>query len=126
MNIKDIAVEYRLSHWAQIIKDRSESGQSIKDYCKNAGIHENAYYYWLRKLRISACEGLAKIQGNTASLAHPRFTEVKLVSSSVLAPAPGACQSQVSIEFTGVRINASSEYPIDKLVVLLKEVARLC
>ena len=51
MNTREIAVEYRLSHWAGIIKDRDESGLTIKEYCERLGIHENAYYYWLRKIR---------------------------------------------------------------------------
>lgn len=56
MNTREIAKEYRLSHWAQIMKARSESGLSIKAFCKEAGFHENVYYYWQRKLREAACE----------------------------------------------------------------------
>ena len=43
MNTKDIAAEYRLSHWAQVVQDRVEKGISIRLYCKEAGIHENTY-----------------------------------------------------------------------------------
>ena len=61
MNTKDIAAEYRLSHWAQVVQDRVEKGISIRLYCKEAGIHENTYFYWQRKLREAACTGLETV-----------------------------------------------------------------
>jgi hypothetical protein len=30
MNTREVAAEYRLSHWAQIMRERKESGLSIK------------------------------------------------------------------------------------------------
>jgi putative transposase len=59
MNTRAIAAEYRLSHWAQIMQERISSGMSIKGYCKSAGICEQVYYYWQRKLREAACQELA-------------------------------------------------------------------
>jgi len=59
MNTRDIAEEYRLTHWAQIMRERQDSGLSIKAYCKQRGFHENVYYYWQRKLREATCTELA-------------------------------------------------------------------
>ena len=59
MNTREIAKEYRLSHWAEILRERSASGKSIREYCKSAKICENVYYYWQRKLREAACTELA-------------------------------------------------------------------
>lgn len=59
MNTREIASEYRLSHWAGILQERKASGLRVKEYCKTAGIHENVYYYWQRKLREAACAELA-------------------------------------------------------------------
>lgn len=59
MNTREIVEEYRLTHWAGIMKDRAASGLSIKEFCKTAGFRENVYYYWQRKLRDAACEELA-------------------------------------------------------------------
>jgi len=58
MNTRKVAEEYRLTHWAGIMRQRTESGMSIKDFCKSAGFHENIYYYWQRKLREAACQQL--------------------------------------------------------------------
>ena len=54
VNTREIAEEYRIGHWAQIMRDRSASGMSIKAYCDSIGIHPNRYFYWQRKLREAA------------------------------------------------------------------------
>jgi len=56
INTREIAAEYRMSHWAQIMKERNESGLSIKVFCKQIGIAANTYFYWQRKLREAACQ----------------------------------------------------------------------
>jgi len=125
MNTREIAEEYRLSHWAGILQERKESGLSVRAFCKNAGFHENNYFYWQRKLREATCEELARVQDNT-SVIPQGFMEVRLSARKSLSSIKDEGASQVSIETSGVRIAASSEYPIDKLVVLLREVSRVC
>lgn len=58
MDTRKIASGYRLSHWAEILRERQASGESIKGYCARMGIRENVYYYWQRKLRETACQEL--------------------------------------------------------------------
>ena len=60
MDTRKVAKEYRLSQWAQIIQARIESGKRIKDFCEEAGVNKNAYFYWQRKLREAACKGLTE------------------------------------------------------------------
>ena len=57
MNTREIAEEYRLSHWAGVVRERQESGLSIKAFCEKAGFHQNIYFYWQRKLREAAACG---------------------------------------------------------------------
>ena len=58
INTREVAEEYRMSHWAQIMRERIESGLSIKAFCRQMGICGNTYFYWQRKLRKAACEAL--------------------------------------------------------------------
>ena len=125
MNTREIAEEYRLSHWAGIMQERKESGLSVRAFCKNAGFHENNYFYWQKRLREATCEELAKIQNNT-NIVPKGFMEVRLSSSSSIPSMKSEGASQVSIEAAGMRIAASNEYPIDKLVALLREVSQIC
>ena len=50
---------YRMDQWRQIIRKCQESGLSNKAYCKQQGISEKTYYYWLRKVRTAAVEQAA-------------------------------------------------------------------
>ena len=58
MNTRYIAAELRLSHWSAIMRERQESGLSVKAFCESRGFHTNVYFYWQRKLRAAACEVL--------------------------------------------------------------------
>jgi putative transposase len=59
IDTRKIAAEYRLEHWAGIMKERTESGLTVKAFCETSGCHPNSYFYWQRKLRESACEGMS-------------------------------------------------------------------
>ena len=129
MNTRDIAAEYRLTHWAQIMRERIESRLNVKAFCKKAGIHENTYFYWQRKLRGAACEQLEKMSADskTTDLAHPGFAEVKLRESlPQITHAGPALHGNLSIVFPGMQIIADSTYPPDKLAYLLRELVKQC
>ena len=51
--------EYREQQWALVIKECVDSGLTNKEYCRQHGISEKSYYYWLRKLRKQVCEQAA-------------------------------------------------------------------
>jgi putative transposase len=59
INTREIATGYRLEHWAGIVRERAESGLTVKAFCESAGLHPNSYFYWQRRLRESACEGMS-------------------------------------------------------------------
>jgi transposase-like protein len=122
MNTRAIVAEYRLTHWAQIMQRRKGSGHSVKAFCENAGIHENTYYYWQRKLREAACEKLANTQERSNELKATAFAEVKLTTQGALPVATTINHGQVSVEAFGVRITADAGYPADKLVYLMRAV----
>jgi transposase-like protein len=112
------------------MRERTESGLTIKAYCEQAGFHENIYYYWQRKLREAASEELSKKQGTQVNITHthPVFTEVKLTEQISIPSSPGVApiQNQILIEAAGIRITADSEYPVMKLADLMREVLRPC
>jgi len=125
MNTRDIAAEYRLAHWAGIMREREESGLSIKAFCEKAGFHENRYFYWQKKLRETACEGLIANNVQTTSLT-PVFAEVTLPAQRSLLPAVGILENHICVEAAGVRLTAGCEYPIEKLAELFRAVSRAC
>jgi transposase-like protein len=56
INTREIAAEYRLTHWAGIVRERAESGLTVKAFCESAGLRTNTYFYWQHKLRKATCE----------------------------------------------------------------------
>ena len=60
-NVIQVQNEYRKQQWAQIIRECQGSGLSNKEYCRQQGISEKTYYYWLRELRSEAAEGIPQI-----------------------------------------------------------------
>jgi transposase-like protein len=125
INTREIAEEYRLSHWAQVMQERMQSGLSIKAYCKQLGVCGNTYYYWQRRVRAAACEHLALSVPEESNLLMPSFTEVKVAKSSV-PPAKAVQSSQLRIEIGSIQMTADGTYPPDKLAELLRELTRSC
>ena len=54
--IMEIRQQVRLRQWSAMIREREESGLSVKAYCRQAGIAAKTYYYRLRRLREAAVE----------------------------------------------------------------------
>jgi transposase-like protein len=118
MDTRKFTGEFRLSYWSGITRERIESGLSVKAYCENAGIHENTYYYWQKKLREAACGQLAELQAINPPPAG--FVEVRAGQPTKRLIAGGKAQSEILIEIAGIRISADSMYPADKIAALLR------
>ena len=48
--------EYRAQNWVQVIQECRASGLTNRAFCRQRGIPEKKFYYWLRKLRTQALE----------------------------------------------------------------------
>ena len=129
MNTREIAVEYRLTHWAQIIRRRNESGLSIKAFCTNEGFHENIYYYWQRKLREAVCEQMTGVRTKhtPTDCFPPVFAELKIAEAHEQLPLQGnSGKGEIRIELAGMRITADSTYPLEKIAALLAALKQSC
>ena len=84
MNTRDVAAEYRLQHWAGIIRECKESGLGVRAFCANSGFHENTYYYWQKRLREMACEELVKVQAGRTNHLPSGFAEVKIEGTAFI------------------------------------------
>ena len=71
--------EYRLQEWAQIHRRCKESGLSNREFCRQNGIAEKTFYYWLKKLREAAIDSQPQLvelkdEGNCEEdMIHIRF-----------------------------------------------------
>jgi hypothetical protein len=62
VKISEVKREYQLQEWSGMLRERKESGLSVKAWCSERGITEHAYYYRLRQLRQMACNALEQAQ----------------------------------------------------------------
>lgn len=127
MNTREMAEEYRLSHWAGILRERKESGLSIRAYCKQAGFHENVFYYWQRKLRQAALAELSDEDEMKVSAPEDWAlctTKPALTEASVKTVAMSS--EQLTVEAQGLRITAGSAYPVEQLAQLLRKLMNRC
>ena len=81
--------EYRLQNWAQIIRERQESGLTNKEFCAQRGIPEKKYYYWLRRVREAAAEAtepqLVRLDENS-SAGNGRRIEIRYGEAELKLP----------------------------------------
>jgi len=117
MDTRKIAGELRLGHWAGNMRERKDSGLSVRRWCREQGISEKTYYYWQRKLRESACERLA--QGNDSALvpATPAFAQIQL-------PKESSGDGNITIRLSGAEVeitgHASAEV-VESVLRILRE-----
>lgn len=95
--------EYRLQNWAQIIRERQESGLTNKEFCVQRGIPEKKYYYWLRRVREAAAEAtepqLVRLDENS-SAGNGRRIEIRYGEAELKLP------EDVDLKAVAILLNA--------------------
>ena len=97
--------EYRAQNWAMVIQECSSSGLSNREFCKQRGISEKTYYYWLRKLRSQMAEATA-----------PQLAQ--------LEPAPEP-DDMLQIQYRGVELKLPVGVDMDAVAALLRPLQAL-
>lgn len=64
MNTREVTHQYRLKQWMEIIRECRSSGQTVSAWCAEHDINPKSYYYWLKRVRMAACEALPSLSGN--------------------------------------------------------------
>lgn len=99
--------EYRAQNWAMVIQECNSSGLSNREFCRQRGISEKTYYYWLRKLRSQMAEATA-----------PQLVP--------LDPAPVPIQDDVlQIQYRGAELKLPAGVDMDAVAALLRSLQSL-
>ena len=99
--------EYRTQNWAMVIQECSNSGLSNREFCRQRGISEKTYYYWLRKLRSQ----MAEVTG-------PQLVQ--------LEPAPVPVQEDMlQIQYRGAELKLPAGVDMDAVAALLRSLQSL-
>ena len=99
--------EYRTQNWAMVIRECSNSGLSNREFCRQRGISEKTYYYWLRKLRSQVAEA-----------AVPQLVQ--------LEPSPVPVQEDMlQIQYRGAELKLPAGVDMDAVAALLRSLQSL-
>ena len=99
--------EYRTQNWTMVIQECSNSGLSNREFCRQRGISEKTYYYWLRKLRSQMAE-----------VAGPQLVQ--------LEPAPVPVQEDMlQIQYRGAELKLPVGVDMDAVAALLRSLQSL-
>lgn len=82
--IMEMRQQVRLNQWSAIVREREDSGLSVKAFCEQAGIATKSYYYRLRRLRENAIKQtlFGTIQTASISRSWCSFPSGRLCSRS--------------------------------------------
>lgn len=127
VNTREIAEGYRLTHWAQVLQEREQSGLSIKAYCKQIGVCANTYFYWQRRVRGAAANELGLCVCEEGQPPQVSFSAVR-VSEAAACPAvtDTGAPGQLHIDVGGIQLSVDSTYPVEQLGRLVHALRRPC
>lgn len=120
MNTREIAAEYLLRQWAEIIRERNASGMTVKEFSKAAGFHQNVYYYWQRKLREAACQELAAPDNGSRQALVPQ-------GWAVCQPAEANTKANgLTVEISGCQVRVEEDTDPELLARVCRVLKALC
>ena len=111
--IRTVTKNFRLSQWAEVIRDHKASGLSITAYCKEHNISRNSYFYWQREIKKTAIAEASNM-----------FVEVEPASCTLLVQVPQASveSPSIAISIGDATINVTEEVSCELLRKVIEAV----
>lgn len=111
-----VKTKYRQDQWEKLIAEFQCSGLQVDEWCEKNEISRHAYYYWLRKIRVKACESmLPAIPEQNKSIA---FAKVDLQPHYSASPV-------ITIHLSGTSIDVRDgvgQQTIESVLLALKKI----
>lgn len=113
--ISHVKTNMRIRAWADMIRERNESGLTTSEWCINNGINLKTYYYRQRKVREYICEHDMSNDSDFGSLASNQISQHDIVPLSI-----GAITNNDTRQIKITTANISVELPATIQPQLLK------
>ena len=97
--------EYRAQQWAMLIQECTNSGLTKREFCRQRGISEKSFYYWLRKFR-----------GQMAEAAGPQIVQLE---------SPVISTDMLQIQYRGAELRLPAGVDMDAVSALLRSIQSL-
>jgi hypothetical protein len=56
--VSETKTEFRFRQWTKIIQECQASDLTVTAWCSQHNVGIKSYYYWLRKIRLKACQSI--------------------------------------------------------------------
>jgi hypothetical protein len=103
-----------------VLKERQESGRSIRAWCRENKVTEKTYYYWQRKLREVAANQATRESAGASQLPVPKGWAMCMPAKQE----PKA--ATVSIEIGKFRVAVNADAGSDHLEKVCRVLMSLC
>ncbi len=104
--------QVQMVNWSARIRQRNESGLTIKEWCAENNFSENTYYYWLKKLRKSAL--------NSASAGNIDYQDTRPTEFAKVTAHPSSDVAlRIHHEDTVIEVRNDAS---DRIIELVKDV----
>ena len=97
--------EYRAQQWAMVVQECRSSGLTNREYCRQRGISEKSFYYWLRKFR-----------GQMAEAAGPQIVQLE---------SPVISTDMLQIQYRGAELRLPAGVDMNAVSALLRSIQSL-
>lgn len=127
MNTKQKIHQAKMAKWAVLVKEQSDSGLTIPQWCQEKGYSIHAYNYWKHLLKEEALKNVSLPE--IVPLQQPMATE-QSISVSACAPSPDLPDSRksctvispVSVSLGDIHISIGSSVSDDIIAGIIKAV----
>jgi hypothetical protein len=91
--------------WRELIRPQEASGLTVRAFCRERGLQENAFYLWRKRLAENEPARFALVETDAAAPART-VLELVLASGDRLQIAPGADVATLRTVLAGLRERA--------------------
>ena len=125
MDTRKAAAEYRMASWMELMRERSDTGETIKGFCERRGISRQSFFYWQRKLREIAVKQVVKeTSEQSKSLVPNGWAQVSTAKDE--PSAEGEVESTLLIEIGSYRMLVSESTDAALLEKVCRVLAATC
>ena len=106
---------FRAQQWAMLIQECNSSGLTKRAFCRQRGISEKSFYYWLRKMRSQAAEAAAPhlVQLEAAA---PHLVQLEPISQT---------EDMLQIRYRGAELKLPADVDLDAVAAVLRSIQSL-
>lgn len=81
MDSTTLTRQMKLQQWTEIIQARIESGLTVAKWCEQNSINPAKYYYWLKRIRQTACDNLPAVKTQTSNIVPVTIVEEAITTN---------------------------------------------